>query len=256
MTWVRKDDQMPIHRKVAPLTDAAYRLNDEAICWSSRNLADGRISVDDLAGISKRGKPNLAAELVRRGLWHEAGHVCPSPTCPPSGPDGWVIHDYLEYNPSKEKVLRERDAKAERQRRWIDAKKGRKDATKDATRDASQDTPLTHAQRDANPAPPRPEESGAGGPAPSGRRPPASGGRRGRRPEQDHTVGHPPSGNGRPPGPPPDYAQLKADALAKARAASDARRGRDRRRADPLAELGVTTTDPTPKESPDAPSAA
>lgn len=112
MPWVRYDDQASINRKVAPLTDAAYRLWREATEWSSRNLTDGRIGKVDLAEISKRGKPKLAAELVSRDLWHTADHVCPSETCPPPGPDGWVIHDYWDYQPAKEDVLAERERKA------------------------------------------------------------------------------------------------------------------------------------------------
>lgn len=168
MPWVRKDDQMPIHRKVAPLSDAAYRLHDEALCWASRNLTDGTIGVAELPEISKRGRLKLADELVARRLWHRAGDECPSEQCPPAGPDGWVIHDYWDYQPSKEKVLREKGAKADRQRRWMDARRHKKDGT----RDASQDT----AEGDA-PTPPRPapKEGGSGAPAATAARRAAAG---------------------------------------------------------------------------------
>lgn len=151
---------MPIHRKVAALSDAAYRLYDEALHWSARNLADGAVAAAELKDVSKRGQPKYAAELVARRLWHAAGEQCPSPKCPPSGPDGWVIHDYWDYQPSREKALREKEAKAERQRRWLEAKQGKKGATQDESRDASQDAP-----EDAPPSPPRPEGRRGGSPA-------------------------------------------------------------------------------------------
>lgn len=181
MVWVRKDDQMPIHRKVAPLSDAAYRLLDEAICWCSRNQTDGRIGVSDLPEISRRGRPKNAAELVDRGLWHLAGGWCSSDVCAESGPDGWVIHDYLDYNPSKDKVIKEKSAKAERQRRWIEAKRQSRKPSVDAAEDASSDGPEDDAP--PRPVPPRPEGSGAGTPrATAARREAGAGGGRKNKP--------------------------------------------------------------------------
>jgi len=76
MTWVRFDDQASIHRKVAPLDDATYRLWREAIEWCSRNTTDGRIAAKELAGTSKRASKARARVLVDQGLWHDAGHHC------------------------------------------------------------------------------------------------------------------------------------------------------------------------------------
>lgn len=160
MTWVRRDDKASIHRKVAPLNDACYRLWSEAIEWCSRNGTDGRIAPDELPEI-KRGTPARAAVLVGRGLWHQAGQPCDSDKCPPSGVDGWVIHDYLDYNPSNAQVRADLAAKAERTRKWREAKaRGHKrDGSGDASRDASQDrhVPDTYSASDASPSPPRPE---------------------------------------------------------------------------------------------------
>lgn len=160
MTWVRFDDQASIHRKVAPLDDATYRLWREAIEWCSRNTTDGRIAAKELAGTSKRASKARARVLVDQGLWHDAGHHCDSPKCPPSGVDGWLIHDYLDYQPSKEQVTAEREAKAERTRRWRDRKTG--GPSRDASPDPSQDAPVMLPR----PAPsrPAPKEAGAGPP--------------------------------------------------------------------------------------------
>ncbi len=158
MTWVRFDDGFPNHRKVAPLDDATYRLHSETIHWCSRNTTDGRIADDELASISTRANKPRAAKLVQRGLWHRSDHDCPSDKCPRGGPDGWVVHDYLDYQPTKEKVRTEQAAKAERQRKWLERRKG--DASPDASKDTPKDTPKDEsrdASKDAAPSPPRPE---------------------------------------------------------------------------------------------------
>ena len=134
MPWVRFDDGFPIHRKVEPLSDGAYRLHTTAICWSSRNLTDGCIPKSDLLFVAPRTmkRPEkFVKELVERGLWITTD-------------DGWQIHDYLDYQPSKEQVNAERQKKTERQKRWREKKKtsnvdGGVDASTDASRDGSRD---------------------------------------------------------------------------------------------------------------------
>lgn len=159
MPWVRFDDGFPEHRKVAPLSDAAFRLHVQAVHWCARNLTDGVVGQEELSTVTRLRKPDkVVAELVRRGIWHQAGQVCDSHDCPASTGvgHGWIIHDYWDYQPSKNKVSRERRAKAERQKRWSSKRKGGVDASLDASTDASED---------AAPYPPRPapKEGGAGG---------------------------------------------------------------------------------------------
>lgn len=172
MTWVRFDDQFPIHRKVKGLSDGAYRLHSEAIFWCARNTTDGFVHTDDVSELATARRPHkFIPELEARGSWHRSDQACQSESCPASREDrpteqGWIIHDYWDYQPSKAKVVADRKAKAARQAKWLAGKKGGKDASRDAStqgrdvsRDASQD-----ASRDANPAPPRPEGSGGGSP--------------------------------------------------------------------------------------------
>ena len=121
MPWVRFDDQFPIHRKVAGLSDQAYRLHTEAIFWCARNLTDGSILAPDLRQIAaKWRRPQLyVTELILRQLWHLADEECPSEKCPaPVTGDGWVIHDYWAYQPSKARVIKDREATAKRQADW------------------------------------------------------------------------------------------------------------------------------------------
>ena len=116
MPWVRFDDQFTIHRKVDGLTDAAFRLHVAAVFWSARNLTDGFVPGEDLDLVCARlrAPARFAAECVKRGVWHDARSACPSEKCP--GPvdnhDGWVIHDYWDYQPTREKVLADRETKA------------------------------------------------------------------------------------------------------------------------------------------------
>jgi hypothetical protein len=100
MTWVKLDDQFPIHRKVGALSDAAFRLHVEALCWSARNLTDGAIETEELRTVTRIGRPErYAAELVRWGAWRETE-------------TGWEIHDYLDYQQSRSKVLHMREVRA------------------------------------------------------------------------------------------------------------------------------------------------
>lgn len=208
MTWVRFDDQFPIHRKVAGLNDAAFRTHTEAVFWCARNTTDGIIRAHEINQIRARADRH-AADLVTRDIWHRAGQLCPACTDALSAAgrtepaDGWVIHDYLTFQPSRAKIDKEKVAKADRQTRWLEAKKNGSrrvsppstDASHPPSTDASKDA----APRDANPAPPRPEGSGAE-PRASGRRTAARGGSGGRNPENPDWRTLPPIGAPREPG--------------------------------------------------------
>lgn len=122
MPWVKLDDRFPTHRKVALLSDRAFRLYVSGLCWSSENLTEGRILTRELPFIARvRGLKSVAKELEDAGLWD-----------PSDG--GWTIHDYLEYNPDRAKVQAERKSNAERQKAWRERKKQEKEAARNADR--------------------------------------------------------------------------------------------------------------------------
>lgn len=111
MSWVSLDDGFADHPKVLDLTDAAFRLHVCAMCWVGRRLTDGAIRARELR-ILVAMLPNppedpasLLKEILDAGLWEETS-------------DGWVIHDWLKYNPCAGKVVAKREASAERQRRF------------------------------------------------------------------------------------------------------------------------------------------
>ncbi|WP_256789869.1 hypothetical protein [Frankia sp. AvcI1] len=110
MTWVKLDDGFARNRKIAKLSDGAFRLHVSALCWCAEQLTDGHIAAGELREVSTLTPTRarrLAGELVKLGVWDVV-------------PDGWTIHDFLDYNPSRSKVLAEREATARRQQAWRD----------------------------------------------------------------------------------------------------------------------------------------
>lgn len=97
MTWVRIDDTFPDHPKIVGLTDAAFRAHVSGLCYAGRYLTDGHIPTSALRQIGTR---KAAQELEARNLWTKTDH-------------GWVINDFLDYNPSKADVEAERNRKRE-----------------------------------------------------------------------------------------------------------------------------------------------
>lgn len=99
MTWVRLDDNFPDHRKVNEAGPLAMWLWVCGLCYCGRLLSDGFIprsqvrklaDVDDAFGLANR--------LVDVGLWEKCD-------------DGYRVHDYLDYNPSRQEVEAERAKK-------------------------------------------------------------------------------------------------------------------------------------------------
>lgn len=108
MPWVRFDDDFPDHWKIEPLSDGAYRLHTTAIFRSSKWLTDGYLPKNrlDLVAPRRMKRPGkYVTELEAAGLWEPVE-------------DGWQLHDFLDYQPSKAQVTADRRKTAERQKRW------------------------------------------------------------------------------------------------------------------------------------------
>jgi hypothetical protein len=106
MPWFRVDDGFHSHPKVLATSLAARGLWVTAGSWSSDHLTDGFVRDHVLASLG--GTPELAAELVAEGLWRRVK-------------GGYKFHDWLDKNPSRQAVDKQRKANAERQKRWRDA---------------------------------------------------------------------------------------------------------------------------------------
>ena len=102
MPWVRLDDQFPDHPKVvAAGADAAW-LYVMALCYCNRMLTDGFVPADQ---VPRMAPVKFAKRLVEVGLWTSA-------------PGGYTVHDYHDFQPTREEVLAERAQNAERQERF------------------------------------------------------------------------------------------------------------------------------------------
>jgi hypothetical protein len=140
MPWVKLDDRFPSHRKIALLSDRAFRLHVSAMCWSAENLTDGRISDRELPLVAHiRGLKPAAKQLEDAGVWDRTE-------------DGWEIHDYLDYNPSREQVLVERKKNAERQERFRRRKGGKPTPPSDGASNGSSNGVMQDAESHDNDA--------------------------------------------------------------------------------------------------------
>ena len=102
MPWFRTDDQLHAHPKPRRAGLAAMGLWTLAGSHCMAYLTDGVVErwfVDSMPDGTK-----LARKLVTAGLWDEH-------------PDGWVFHDWAEYQFTREQVLADREGAAERMRR-------------------------------------------------------------------------------------------------------------------------------------------
>ena len=98
MPWFRVDDQLHAHPKPNKAGLAAMGLWTLAGSHCMSYLTDG--VVERWWVESKPRGVKLAARLVAAGLWHEH-------------PDGWVFHDWEEFQPTREQILAERGAAVE-----------------------------------------------------------------------------------------------------------------------------------------------
>jgi hypothetical protein len=106
MAFAQFDDNFADHPKVAGLTDPAFRLHVAGILYCGRHLTDGLIAADEVPRLVRNYRRPALAELVDRALWITVL-------------DGaYSIHDYLDWNESREKVLKRREAEAARKRKW------------------------------------------------------------------------------------------------------------------------------------------
>ena len=115
MTWLKTDDRFPEHRKIRRLSDAAYRLHHTALCACAKDETDGMVTEADIAEMEHgpRLRKHVPA-LIDNGLWEPV-------------PGGWLIHDFLDYNPSHSKQVAKREANRRRQEEWRAAKASQRD---------------------------------------------------------------------------------------------------------------------------------
>jgi len=97
------------HRKVLSLSDAAFRLWVSAMDHSRDQGTNGELHAIDLDAIPRcppagPKRQKLIDELVRERLWDQVGAA-------------WQIHDYLDWQDSREHIRTKREQARERMRR-------------------------------------------------------------------------------------------------------------------------------------------
>lgn len=140
MTWFRIDDTWMMHPKAQAAGPLARELWMAGGCYCSQQLTDGRIDKTMVPVLAAQAgvKASNALVLVDVGLWEDRG-------------DHYAMHDFLDFNPSREKVLAERAAAAERQRKARDkAKESREKSHRESRRD------IRSESRSPRPDPTRP----------------------------------------------------------------------------------------------------
>src|SRR5258706_2502526 len=138
MPWFRLDDSFHSHPKVIAAGNEAIGLYVRCGTHAAEHLTAG-FGGKNVA--LSYGSTALADTLVRTRLWHRAR-------------GGWRIHDYLDYNPSREAVEKERKASAERQRRRREAIASRRDTA--VTNGVSTSPPTPTSYRRTKPGAGRP----------------------------------------------------------------------------------------------------
>lgn len=101
MPWFKLDDGFADHPKVRRAGNAAIGLWVRCGTYSAHYLEDGVVELDTAR---EYGKPREIKALLDARMWVEHDR-------------GFLIPDYLDYNPSKEQILAERAANRERQAR-------------------------------------------------------------------------------------------------------------------------------------------
>jgi hypothetical protein len=127
--YLNLDDEFPEHPKIDPLSDGAFRLDVAGMAYCARLLTDGYVPKDRVHRLMPVYKPTYLRELLDGNVWHEAD-------------GGYRIHDYLDWNRSREWWTKRREGEAKRQAEWRARAAARKaaqeaenapDATEDAT---------------------------------------------------------------------------------------------------------------------------
>lgn len=102
MPWVRIDEDFYLHPKVRKAGTDAMALHVAALCYCNHYLTDGYLPSTVLPSLLlfEHGQQpeDVARRLVEAGMWEKA-------------PGGYVIHDYLDYQPSRAEALAERERK-------------------------------------------------------------------------------------------------------------------------------------------------
>lgn len=157
MSWAKIDDALHAHPKVARAWKAhprAVGLHLLAVSYCSAYLTDGRVDLEFVEGKMPvvRERAAVTQALVAAGLWVEAD-------------DGWLIHDWHDFNPTRAEVLERRARDADRKAK---GRRSQSDGNPSGVPPESARNPLGVRQESARPGsdgpdPTRPDNSKSNG---------------------------------------------------------------------------------------------
>jgi hypothetical protein len=135
MPRFQMDDSIYDDPAVTRAGTAAFGLYARCGSYVARHLLDGFVPVDIAA---QYGTPDWKGKLLLVGLWETV-------------PGGFHMPRYLVDNPSREKVLADRKAKAERQQRWLEKQRNSRSGQRRVSRPSSRQSkdPSIDAPEDA-----------------------------------------------------------------------------------------------------------
>lgn len=106
MTWLKLDDKFAGHPKISPLSHGAFRLHVAGMLYAAQHETDGRIPLEIVSTLIPGYRRGFLVELGDHGLWE------------PNGGKAFDIHDFTEYNPSREQMQAKRAATKKRVEEW------------------------------------------------------------------------------------------------------------------------------------------
>ena len=109
MPYLNLDDNFADHPKVDRLSHGAFRLHVAGLCYCAKHLTDGAIPADRPPRLISGYRSTYLDELVDQGLWADGG-------------DRYQVHDYLDWNRSREWWEDKRARDAKRKRKWREAR--------------------------------------------------------------------------------------------------------------------------------------
>ena len=124
MGWIKVSDDFYDNSKMLVVGTVGRDMYWHAMGFCNRNLTNGLIPkartaalvdytgtavIDGMVGVDGQDCAVVAVErLLGADLWHEDGHDCPD--CVQPGPHHYVIHHFLEYQPSRAEVEAKRES--------------------------------------------------------------------------------------------------------------------------------------------------
>jgi hypothetical protein len=142
VTWLHVDDAMPEHPKIQGLSDAAFRLHIRGLAYCARLLTDGHVPEKVALQMLPTRSRRALDQLVTDQIWHREN-------------GGFEIHDYLDYNPSREHVLAKRKARSEAGKRGNQARWGSQERSQTRSQTGSHKRSQTRSQTGTPPIPPK-----------------------------------------------------------------------------------------------------